>query len=59
MGSIGRILSAEIGTALNPFRGLPYIRMYGKVPRSFFLSYIGYIMAAIRQFIEVQPHKGS
>jgi hypothetical protein len=28
----------EMRTALNPFRSLPYIRMYGKMPRSFFLS---------------------
>jgi hypothetical protein len=38
-----------MGTALNPFGSLPYIRMYGKVPESFFLSYIGHIMAATRQ----------
>jgi hypothetical protein len=36
--SWGRIISAEMRTALNPFRSLPYIRMYGKIPRSFFLS---------------------
>jgi hypothetical protein len=30
-------VSAEAGTVLNPFRSLPYIRMYGKVSRPFFL----------------------
>jgi hypothetical protein len=44
-----------MGTALNPFRSLPYIRMYGKVSRSFFLSslfYIDHVMTTICQFIE-------
>jgi hypothetical protein len=53
------MMSAEMGTALNPFRSLPYIRMYGKVPGSFFLSCIGHIMAAIRPFVEFKPHRGS
>jgi hypothetical protein len=50
-------LSAEAGTALNPFRSLPYIGMYGKVPRSFFpsfLFYIGHGVAAICQFVEIR-----
>jgi hypothetical protein len=47
------------GTALNPFRSLPYIRMYGKVSRSFFLFYVDHIVDTICQFMEVQPHRGS
>jgi hypothetical protein len=53
------MLSAVVGTALNLFRSLPYILMYGKVSRPFFLFWIGHIVAAIRQFVEVQLHRGS
>ena len=52
-------LSVEAGTALNPFRGLPYIRMYGKVSTSFSWFYIDHVMAAICQFVEIQLHQGS
>jgi hypothetical protein len=50
----GRAFVGDIGRALNSFRSLPYIRMYGKVSRPFFLSNIDHIVTAIRQFAEVQ-----
>jgi hypothetical protein len=53
------LFSAEIGTALSPFRSLPYIRMYGKVSKPFFLIYIDHIVTAICQFVEVQLYRGS
>jgi hypothetical protein len=59
---IGKFLSAEAGTALNPFRSLPYIGMYGKVSRSFSLSFPFYIdhgVAATYQFVEIRRHRGS
>jgi hypothetical protein len=57
----GVFVSAETGTALNPFRSLPYIRMCGKVSRSFFpffLFYIDQVVATICQFVEIQLHRG-
>ena len=57
--AVGAILSARAGTALNPFRSLPYIRMYGKVSRSFFLVYIDHIVVAICRFVELQLRRDS
>jgi hypothetical protein len=54
------VLLAEIETDLN--LGLPYIRMYGKVSRSFFLFFlfhIDHIVATICQFVGVQLRRGS
>jgi hypothetical protein len=52
-------LFGQSRTALNPFRSLAYIRMYGKVSRSFFLFYIDHIVVAICRFVELQLHRDS